>query len=135
MTMTTNPITTPNIDEQNDDSQNAALKQIPITTIIIGVCAFVGTAIWFPQKDNLLGVVFGLILALANFIFLTKIVVKLLNQNYSGSSNLVVLISLKLLFMAGMLYLGFQLLQVNALAFALGYLSLIVAALIHQVKI
>jgi len=80
----------------------------------------------------LLGIALGCFLATANFIFLTKIVVKLLNQHYTHKTFLILLIFAKLFLIVGVLVLAFKTLKVNVLSFGLGYLSFMPAVLIYQ---
>lgn len=74
----------------------------------------------------------GLILVLTNFWFLTKIVVKLLDQHYTRKAFLGVLFALKLLFVIGFVLVSFQVLKLNVVAFVLGYGALVPVAVVSQ---
>lgn len=75
------------------------------------------------------GICGGSVLAIANFIFLIKIVVKLLDRNYTRKPIIGLFFLLKLTFIAVILGLSFWVfaVKVNKLAFVMGYLCLIIA--------
>jgi hypothetical protein len=95
-----------------------------------GVLALVAVvAAWFfmPGLAVTYGIALGFILASANLVFLTKIVAKMLNQNYSSPARTVLLIAAKLAFIVGVFYLAFRVFQVDALGFAGGYFCLMIS--------
>lgn len=74
----------------------------------------------------------GLILVLTNFWFITKIVVKLLDQHYTRKAFLGVLFALKLLFVIGFVLVSFQILRLDVIGFVMGYGALVPVAVFSQ---
>lgn len=76
------------------------------------------------------GIFLGATLAILNFIFLTKIVVKFFDSGYKRKPILPLLFLLKLLLVAAILALSFWVLKLRILSFAWGYFSLVLAMIV-----
>lgn len=113
------------------------LKQIIAITLLSGAFVFMVMSRFYPGKGHFTGMILGLVLALANYTFLTKIVVKILKQDYTpeaklAGTKLVGLFVLKMAFMVGLVYGAFWVIQVDVLAFVLGYMNIIPGLLFQQ---
>lgn len=118
------------------------LKQIIVVTLVSGAFVFMGMSRFYPGEGHFTGMILGLVLALANYTFLTKIVVKILKQDYTpgaklaeaklARTKLVGLFVLKMAFMVGLVYGAFWVIQVDVLAFVLGYMNIIPGLLFQQ---
>lgn len=118
------------------------LKQIIVVTLVTGAFVFMVMSRFYPGKGHFTGMILGLVLALANYTFLTKIVVKILKQDYTpgaklaeaklARTKLVGLFVLKMAFMVGLVYGAFWVIQVDVLAFVLGYMNIIPGLLFQQ---
>lgn len=87
----------------------------------------------FLQDPNFsVAVVAGLILVLVNFLFLTKIVVKLLDQNYKRKAFLAALFLFKVLFVIGFVIGALMVLKLNVVGFVLGYGSMVPVIVFSQ---
>lgn len=113
------------------------LKQIIIVTLVMGALMLMIMGRFYPGQGHFTGMVLGLVLALANYAFLTKIVVKVLKQDYIpgaklAGTKLVGLFVLKMAFIAVLVYFAFWVVQVDVLAFVLGYMNIIPGLLFQQ---
>lgn len=115
----------------NPQNSNAHPELKAIPWVIAGICALISliSFVYFKDFFFFAGVVLGGILAVANFVFLSKIVVKMLNENYKHKTRLLTLFVIKLLFIALVAVVAFKILKVPAVSFALGYLSLVPAVM------
>lgn len=112
----------------------ASLKMIPLMTAIAGIVILLVLQAFSKDPAMIYGCLLGTILVIVNFLFLTKIVVKFLDENYKRKSILGVVLLFKLLFIVGILYYSFKVLHLDVMGFALGYLSLFPAILFYQLK-
>lgn len=124
----------PGLPEGTRPGPDSAPRLIVWLTLALGVTATTVAAAAFGTPGVVLGVLAGFVIALANFIFLTKILVKLLNSDYTRRASLAGLFLGKLIFMAA-IAVGVIWLEISGIAFMAGYLNLIVAILIHRVFI
>lgn len=118
------------------------MRQIIAVTLVVGAFMLMIMSRFYPGEGHFTGMILGLVLALANYIFLTKIVVKILKQDYTpgaklaeaklAGTKLVGLFVLKMAFMAGLVYFAFWVIQVDVLAFVLGYMNIIPGLLFQQ---
>lgn len=113
-------------------NKDPILKSIPLTLAVLGLFSTGVSLIFFPSFQVVGGVLLGFFLVITNFVFLTKIVAKLLDENYKGKPFLGLMFLVKLMFIGGVIYLAFWILKVNLIAFVLGYLSLLPVVLIQQ---
>jgi uncharacterized protein YybS (DUF2232 family) len=114
-----------------DPQSDTAPRLILILTLVFGAIAMLIAAAIFRRQDVLLGVFTGFGMAAANFLFLTKILVKLLGSDYTRKALLAWLLLGKLFFMAGIAVGAFWL-GLSAVAFMVGYGALILAILTHR---
>lgn len=113
------------------------LKQITAFTLVVGVFMFMLLGRFYPGEGHFIGMILGLVLALTNYAFLTKIVVKVLKQDYTpraklAGAKLAGLFVLKMAFIAALVYFAFWVIQVDVLAFVLGYMNIIPGLLFQQ---
>lgn len=108
------------------------LKHIPFTLSLLGLISFGISVIFFKTPTIYLGVLLGFILVIANFVFLTKIIAKLLDEHYKGKPFLALLFFLKLCFVGGVVFLAFWVFQVHFIAFLVGYMSLVPVVVFAQ---
>ncbi|EKD51463.1 MAG: hypothetical protein ACD_62C00247G0005 [uncultured bacterium] len=109
-----------------------SLKKLLYTILITGMCILLLSLIVTRSLPFCLGVLLGLTLVTANFIFLIKIVVKILDRRYTRAGFVVLLLLFKLGFIACVLFLAFRVWHVGVLPFGLGYLSFMPAVLWHS---
>ncbi|MBU0505497.1 MAG: ATP synthase subunit I [bacterium] len=114
------------------DKTEPALNILIFSILGIGLSCLMLSLVFYPSWTVALGILLGTILSTANFIFLIKIVAKLLNQNYTRLGFTILLIMFKLSFVIGVLLLAFRVLHVNTIAFGIGYLSFIPAVFLYQ---
>lgn len=121
----------------NPNEQQSAAPGIDLKKIIAlgGGLAFAATlaiALWMPGRERFWGIGLGFFLAVANLIFLTKIVAKLLNRHYSGAARTVAVVVGKFGLIAAVFYVAFWVLDVDALAFAGGYVCLTLSLMLFK---
>ncbi|MBF0106212.1 MAG: hypothetical protein HQM16_12895 [Deltaproteobacteria bacterium] len=112
---------------------DAQLKTVLVVTAGLGIVSALISLVYFKSTPIVLGVLSGCVLGLLNFVFLIKIVVKLFDQNYKSKSVIAVFFLLKLLVVTVVLWLSFWYTSVDKMAFAEGYLCLIVSITLVQV--
>lgn len=107
-------------------------KIISFTLVTAVLAAATAGAVW---RDPLivLGIMMGAVLGLSNYIFLTKIVVKILDENYKRKAFVVLYFLAKIALIFGLLWLGFWVFHLNFLAFVAGYSCLMLGILLAQV--
>lgn len=110
--------------------QNARQKIIPIAVLSLGMGLFLICLVYLRNFELAWGVFLGNILAAANYVFLTKIVVKMLNKDYKGPAVLVGLFLAKLVLIAAVLTLAFWVVKVDVVGFVLGFGALIPVVLL-----
>lgn len=108
------------------------LKSIPMIAGVLGLVTLLLLLIFYPIPVFIYGFGVGLGLALTNFIFLTKAIVKFVDQNYKRKSLLALLFFTKFLIIVGILYLTFKVFKWDVMGFALGFFCLMPAILLHQ---
>ena len=108
------------------------VRRILIYTAAVGMSMSLILFVFFNDIQKSQAVLAGLILVLANFWFLTKIVVKLLDQKYERKAFLGLLFVLKFLFVMGFVVMAFKVLKLNVIGFVLGYGSLIPVIVLTQ---
>lgn len=123
------------MNQTNTQITDRYLKAVPAYTVGVGCTISMILFIIYQKEALSLGAVMGTVFAVANFIFLTKIVVKLLDQNYKRKSILALLFAGKLMFIIGFLLFAFWMVKVDAVGFILGYGSLIPVVLIQQLRL
>lgn len=108
------------------------LKEITVFTLVMAAFMFMLMSRFYPGEGHFTGMIFGLVLALVNYGFLTKTVVKVLKQDYTPRAQLLGLFVLKIAFMAGLVYFAFWVIRVDVLAFVLGYMNIVPGLLFQQ---
>lgn len=119
---------------QKPSSDTATVRMIPIVTAVTGAVTLLILLIFFREANLIYGFLVGLALVIINFLVLTKIVAKFVDQNYKRKSFLGLLFFLKLLLILGILFLAFKVFHLSVLGFALGFGCLIPSILIGQLK-
>jgi|APSaa5957512493_1039668.scaffolds.fasta_scaffold195579_1 hypothetical protein len=109
------------------------IKNVTIGLIGMGILSLMISLVYFPDPTIVIGLSLGFILVTTNFVFITKIVAKILDQNYQSKLKIAVLFLLKLLFIAVVLWLAFGALKVNLIAFSIGYLCLVPVVVVVQI--
>jgi len=115
-----------------NQSFNKQIKIIVLMTVVFGALSILISLFYFKSLGIALGVLFGLTLGLSNFIFLTKIVVKMLSQNYKQKPLIALFFLLKILFIIGLVGVSFWHFKVDKMAFVVGYLCLIISITLGQ---
>ena len=103
------------------------LYRVPLLIGFMGLIGLIGLICFFRSTPVILGFVFGNVLAATHFIFLAKMVVKMMDANYTRKGLLAGLFFLKLLFVLGVLFIAFGVFHVSVVGFAVGYGALVVA--------
>lgn len=109
------------------------LKMTLVATSLLGALMMLISFMYYKSTPILLGVFFGCVLGIANFVFLIKIVVKLLDQNYKRKLIIALFFLFKLVFIAIILGVSFWYFSVHKVAFVMGYLCLIISITVVQV--
>jgi len=108
----------------------AKLTIIPYLTAGFAVIAMIVFFLVMRDPFGSLGVFLGAFLAVLNFVFLTKMIVKFFDESYKRKSKLVLFFVLKMAVLVGVLLFAFLVLKVSVQSFAWGYMCLVAAMLV-----
>lgn len=103
---------------------------IGITTLL-ATLALIVASIFFPGDEILLGIAFGAVIGMLNYVFLVKIIEKLVVPDGSGKVKMTLLLVFKMLALVGLVALAVFVVRVDIFAFLVGYLCLIAVILLQ----
>ena len=114
-------------------NHNSLNIKITVTaTLILGACLLAIFIYFKPQVAVYAGGTLGLLLAVINFVFMVRILEGLLKPK-ARKGPLVLLLILKLIFLIAVVVLAFWVFKVDVIAFAMGYLSLVVVLTVQGI--
>ncbi len=108
------------------------IRMILLTTMWFGSFISLISYVFLKDANFSAAVIAGLVLVLVNFLFLTKIVVKLLDQNYKRKAFLAALFLFKVLFVIGFVIGSLTIMDLNVVGFVLGYGSMVPVIVFSQ---
>ncbi len=100
-------------------------KAISITVFCLGIAISLFCLFYLNNPKMAWGAGLGAVLAVSNYVFLTKIVVKILNKDYKGTSAIFGLFLTKIAVIVVTFFLAFWLVKVDVIGFVLGFGALI----------
>jgi len=106
------------------------IKSTVAFVLVIGIFVTGSVYYFFPTKEVLNGVLFGIFVGIFNYVTLVFLITRLVRP---GEKKLRVglLLVLKMLSLLGLVAMGITIFDLNLLAFVAGYLSLILACLLQ----
>lgn len=119
----------------NQNQENQQLKVVPWLVLIMGgLLALAGFFVAKPWSDPV-AIIGGAVMAAMNFIFLAKIVAKLLDHSYKRKALIGLMIFAKMAGVLGAIWVLFSLLEIHFLAFLAGYMALVPAISLSQLLV
>lgn len=106
------------------------LNLISVITILLGLLAIIFVQYFFKKPTLVGGVVLGNLLGLVSFLFLTKMIVKILDKNYTRKALMGVLLAVKFVGLIVIIGIGYKVLKIDVVGFALGYGTFVVAMMV-----
>ncbi|OVE80847.1 hypothetical protein BVY03_05325 [bacterium K02(2017)] len=117
---------------QTNSQTQRQIRHILIICTVLTALSLLISFVYFNSLPFYTGLLAGSILGMANLVFITKIVVKMVDPNYKSKPNIALIFIIKLAFIGIILGLAFGYFQSDKMAFAAGYLCLIVSITLSQ---
>lgn len=105
--------------------QNQSIRLMALAIAGLGFVILLFLHVFFKDPKMDLGAILGTLLAVANYVLLAKIVVKVVSKDYKSPVVLTLMFLLKLAVLAVVLLLAFAVFKVNLVGFVLGFGALI----------
>lgn len=112
---------------QEELNNKKMVKQIIVLSVVLQALIVGVVGFYFRDSSVVFGLILGHVIGLANFIFLTKVVVKLVENQYKGKTSVVAWFVVKVVFLFVSFWLAFWVLKTHVLAFTVGYFILVLA--------